>query len=351
MATTFAELYRRNRRWVGVVAGALLLAWVLRGLDPRRLAQVLASAEIWPLLVLPAVVAVEQALRAFKWRQMLQPMRLVGVWRLFGAIMAGYFANLVTPVRVSPLVRAWLIARLEALSTSTVLATVALDRLIDGFVFLVFAALAVVLARFPDGDGSIRAMLTWGAGSSFVLLAALLTALVWLARRHREGAVPAALSVVARPLPARWRDPLRGAAHRFLDGVVWPAEWWRGALIVATSVAIKIVALSYFVWAGLAFDVMLAPEDYLFLMVFLGFLIILAGTLRIVGGFTAGAVFVLQGFGVDPERALAMALAVQGASMLTVVAIGMAALWLQGLSPMAVARAGAEAARSRGDGP
>ena len=78
--------------------------------------------------------------------------------------------------------------------------------------------------------------------------------------------------------------------------------------------------------------VALTPEGYLFVMVFLGFLVILAGTLRIVGGFTAGAVFVLEGLGVEVEKALAMTLIVQAATLSTVALCGAAALWAQGLT-------------------
>ncbi|MCZ6608021.1 MAG: lysylphosphatidylglycerol synthase transmembrane domain-containing protein [Alphaproteobacteria bacterium] len=129
-------------RWVGVAAGLLLLAWVLRDFDLSRFRRAVAAAHIWPLFLLPVATVAEQLLRALKWRQMLYPLRPVRVWRLFGAIMAGYLANLAAPVRVSPFVRAWLIARLEGLSASTVLATVALDRLIDGLVFVGFTATA-----------------------------------------------------------------------------------------------------------------------------------------------------------------------------------------------------------------
>ncbi len=283
----------------------------------------------------------EQLLRALKWRQMLHPLRPVRVWRLFGAIMAGYLTNLAAPVRVSPFVRAWLIARLEALSASTVLATVALDRLIDGLVFVGFTALAIAVARFPDTTGIIREGLAWGAVFNLALFSGLIAGLIALGRFLRRESGARALITLTRRLPRRWREPVSHVLRLFADGVVWPAGMWRGILIVVASIAIKIVSVSYFLWAGLAFGVALAPEDYLFLMVFLGFLVILAGTLRLVGGFTAGAVFVLhQELGVDLEVALTMTLLVQTTSLLTVAATGAAALWVHGFSLNTVFQAG-----------
>ena len=351
MSGIATRLNSRKWRWLGAAAGLVLLAWVLRDLDPPRFLALLAKAEIWPLLLLPAAAVLEQLLRAFKWRQMLYPLRPVATWRLFGAIMAGYLANLVTPVRVSPLVRAWLIARLEALRTSTLLATVALDRLIDGIVFVAFTALALELVRFPDAGGAIREALRWGALGSLVVFSASIAVLVVFGRRRRNRAAGARPRLIGW-LPRRWRDPVRDFVRHFFEGVVWPSEAWRGAAIVITSIAIKIVAIGYFLWAGLAFGVVLTPAGYLFLMVFLGFLVVLAGTLRIVGGFTAGAVFVLEGLGVEVETALAMTLIVQAATLLTVAISGAAALWAQGMTLTGAftrGDAGATAATAMGD--
>jgi hypothetical protein len=49
------------------------------------------------------------------------------------------------------------------------------------------------------------------------------------------------------------------------------------------------------------------------------------------GGFTIGAVIALGLFGVPKEQALAMALIVQGSSLLTVASFGGIVLWLQGI--------------------
>ena len=114
--------------------------------------------------------------------------------------------------------------------------------------------------------------------------------------------------------------------------MVWPAEVWRGAGIILASVLIKLLAVTHFLYAGLAFGVTLQPAEYLFVIVFLGFLIIFGHFLRMLGGFVVGSIFVLGLFGVAPEPALAMVLAVQGASLLSVGAIGALALWRQGVA-------------------
>ncbi len=97
------------------------------------------------------------------------------------------------------------------------------------------------------------------------------------------------------------------------------------------SVVIKLIAATHFLWAGLAFLLVLRPADYVFLMVFLGFLIILTRFARIPGGFFLGSIFALDLLGVAQEQALAMVLVVQFASLLTVAGVGALALWRSGV--------------------
>ena len=332
IATTFRLSWSNILPWLGGLAGLALLAWVLRGFAWSRFLEALSAANWWLLAVLPAANLVQVLLRAEKWRHMLHPLAEVARLRLFAAIMGGYFADMITPVRVGPLVRSWLVARLERMRTGSLLATVALDRTIDGFVFMGFAALALMWWRFPGQAEGVRQGLIIGAGVSAAALIAV--AAVFLAlRRGALRRLTAAFPALTLPfLPDRLRGAVGRFADAFVDGVVWPQERWRGAVVIGTSVLIKLVAVSYFVWAGLAFDAALHPADYLFLMVFLGFLLFVAGMLKIVGGFTAGAVFALELLGIDVETALAMTLIVQAASHITVAVAGAGALWAQGIS-------------------
>ena len=117
------------------------------------------------MLLLPVLILVEQVLRAVKWRQLLFSFRSIRVRRLSGAIMIGHLTTLLAPLGVSPLVRGWLIARLEYLRVSTNLAAIALDRIIDGLVFLAFAAFVIVFF-------ALRRRRKWSATASYEALSA-----------------------------------------------------------------------------------------------------------------------------------------------------------------------------------
>ncbi len=323
---------RKQHVWTvfGILVGIIALAWVLKDFNIERFGKILEKADYRYLLPIPVLIAAEQVMRALKWKQFLFPLRPIGVWRLFGAVMAGYLANHIVPVRVSPLVRAWLVARLEDLRMGTVLATITLDRIVDGFVFTGFTVLALAFVTFSDETGRVYEGIAWGGAGSLALFIVLAATLSALRKKAAKGAVVLPVFLTKR-LPRRAAEASDEFFALFAGGIVWPRQGWRRALIPIASIVMKLLAISHFFFTGLAFGVLLAPMQYVFIMVFLGFLLVLAGILRIVGSFTFGIVFVLQGFGVDTETGLAMALTVMTLTSLTIVGTGAGALWLEGI--------------------
>jgi uncharacterized membrane protein YbhN (UPF0104 family) len=316
------------------------LGWVLRGFDLNRFRVVAVNADLRFVLLVPVVVIVEQIVRGWKWRQLLWPLRPIGSVYLFGAVMAGYLLAIVVPFGFGTVARSWLVARRENLNFTTVLATVALDRLTDGIVFACLVPAAVLFVAFPD-PGGVRAGLIWGGAGSLILFIALLAG---LAIYRRQALDPAAwLMRLIERLPSRLAMPLQRLAASFAEGIVWPREIWRGGAILVASVVIKLFEAMQFAAAGLAFGIRLDPAEYLFLMVFLGFLVIVGHFARIAGGFIIGAVFALTMLGVPEEEAVAMSLIVQASNLLSVACVGAFALWLQGVA-LADVRADAEGA-------
>ena len=89
----------------------------------------------------------------------------------------------------------------------------------------------------------------------------------------------------------------------------------------------KIIAATHFLWAGLAVGIVLAPFDYLFLMVFAGFALVLARFIRVPGGFVIGSGFALKLLGVADEQALTMILFTQLLTSFLMVGPGLLFLW------------------------
>ena len=98
------------------------------------------------------------------------------------------------------------------------------------------------------------------------------------------------------------------------------------------SILMKIIAATHFLWAGLAVGIVLAPLDYLFLMVFAGFALVLARFIRVPGGFVIGSGFALSVLGVAHEEALAMILFTHIMTIILMVGPGLLFLWRSGIN-------------------
>jgi uncharacterized membrane protein YbhN (UPF0104 family) len=316
--------------WAGALIGLGLLVWILRRFDLDRFLATLASANFFYLALVPASLITEQLVRAWKWRQILSPLKLIGTLRLFGAVMAGYLIASLIPFGFGSVARSWIVARNDGLKLPAVLATVGLDRITDGVVFACLVPIALLAVVFPDPNGGIRTGLIWSGTGSLALFVFLAFALL-VYKRGMLSQDSLVVRLIAC-LPARWSKSCQRLAISFSDGIVWPQEMWRGAGILLASVAIKLLAASHFLWAGLAFGVVLEPAQYVLVLVFLGFLIILGHFARVAGSFIIGGIFVLGLLEVPNEQALAMVLVVEAAHLLSIAALGALSIWWQGIA-------------------
>ncbi len=332
-------------RWLVPVAGgalALGLIFALYGsLDFGRFLQGLREANpVW-LVVLAAAILLEQVLSGWKWRQILYDVKPVTTLRLTGALLAGYGANVLVPVGISPLVRAWLVARLEGLKMASVLSTTIIARFIDGVVFALFAGAVAMSGRVPLVSGDLALGLSVAGALNIVLFGGLL----WVMFRFRAlfGRDGPLVNRVFDWLVAKLRGDGPDLRRALSEGVVWPRSAMRRLTVLVAAFAGKLAAASHFVWSGLAVGVVLGPWDYLFLMVFSGFAMVLGRFVRIPASFVFGAGFALKSLGVADEQALLMILFNYIIAISLMVGVGLLVLWQSGLDIRA-ARRGAELA-------
>lgn len=328
-----AGMIRILIRWGPPVAGgAIALAlvfWLYRDLDLGRFLDGLGEARLGWITILVSTILLEQLINGWKWRQILYDVRSVRTLRLTGALLAGYGANVLVPLGISPLVRSWLIARMEDLKMGTVLTTTIIARFIDGVVFALFAGLVAMAGKLPQIAGNLELGLAVTGALNFALFGALLWAMFrFRALFAREGPLICQLF----DWMAKWFRA-NGAALRgsLCDGVVWPQSRLRRFKVLAGAVAAKLVSATHYLWAGLAVGVVLAPFDYLFLMVFAGFSLVLSRFVRVPGGFVIGSALAFDLLGVPEEQALLMILFNWMLSIILVVGVGLVVLWQSGI--------------------
>ena len=295
---------------MGLVVSLFFLYWAFQqGSDLRSVARALAQANY--LYVVPALVAyfLGVAVRAVRWRLLLRPLKPLPARRLFPVVVIGYMANDVLPARMGEFVRAYVLGRGEGVSKSASLATIFVERVLDGLTMLLFIAAVAMFVPLDVGLGGVVR-----------LAAGLLVALLLLA-----------LIIAARP-------KLAAVADRFLSGlgVLQSPRAMLSALGLSLLAwlceATMYYVLSFGFALGLGFDALVLTTA----VVNLGTMV--PSSPGYVGTFEALAVFTLRRFAVAGDLALSYAVALHAALLVPVTLLGFYYMWRWHVSFQRLAR-------------
>lgn len=310
--------------WLLGAAGAGVFVWVLWRIDYAAFFAALANASLPLAAMVAAAILVEQWVAAAKWKLVLGSLGKTRLSRVFGANMAAWVAGTVVPVAGAPVVRSFLVARCESLRFTSVLGSIAIDRVMDGAAFLAFTTAAILLIGVPQTAESLQAGLITASLTATAALAVAASLLVAFRHGFRDGR--ARTSRIIAWLPERRRERAQVFVQALAAGFAWPRSAPRFAAILALALCVKALGVTHLFWAGLALGVSLELSHYVLLMVLLGFVHLLARVIYIPGTYILAAAFLLELFGVDRERALAMPLVVQVSALVTFNGVGALAL-------------------------
>jgi hypothetical protein len=129
----------------------VFLVLALRNVDLANAWQALASVKkAWLGVLLPLLLA-NLGLRSLRWRWMFPPHCAPTFREAFDAFMLGALGNNLMPGRLGDFLRAAVIGRhLPGMGMSGTLATIILEKVLDGIVVLALLALSFALAPLPD---------------------------------------------------------------------------------------------------------------------------------------------------------------------------------------------------------
>ena len=175
---------RRFPSWLPQALGyglsAVCLLWVLRHYDISRFGKEIRSLD-WRWVTLGVVAdLLTYVAHAWRWNTLLSPVAKLGLWRTTQAIYIGLFANEVLPLRTGEVIRIYLLSHWKHIRLSVVVASAAIERLIDGFWMVVsFVITASLVPGIPRG-------FKLGVQIMGVGIVVLCVVLLWLARRDYQ---------------------------------------------------------------------------------------------------------------------------------------------------------------------
>jgi uncharacterized membrane protein YbhN (UPF0104 family) len=314
---------RLLRPVIGILVSLVCLGLFLRSVSPQEVGESLARAN--PIFLVPAVGVyfVGTLVRSLRWRVLLGPHR-VPVPVLFRSLVIGLTVNDLVPAKLGEVARIFLLARSAGVPIGASLASIVLERVLDGIALTALLGVGILWA---------------GAGGWLIQLAALSAAMFGVATAILIwGAVaPGPLRwlghAVAGFAPGGLRDRLVRLMDASLEGL---------KPIGRVRSAVEVIGLSLVAWA---------LEAGMYLLVMVGF--------QIPGGVPAGLIgtavaslatlvpsgpgyvgtldlalkaVLVDGFGASPGDAASYTLTVHFLLIAPVVALGLFFLWRENLS-------------------
>jgi glycosyltransferase 2 family protein len=161
-----------RRVLTGVAAylvAAAALVWVFHDAQWAKMAKDMAALN-WRWVAFGVLFDVlSYVSQGFRWRLLLKPLGRIGTLRTTQAVYAGLFINEILPMRIGEIARGYLVSRWMARPFTSVLPSMAMERLFEGIwlaagigVTAVFVPLPRDLARAGDVFGLVILALTGG---------------------------------------------------------------------------------------------------------------------------------------------------------------------------------------------
>ena len=324
-----ANLSRNLRLGLGLLISLACLAYVLREVDFGLLWRLTRRVNPLYVLGLALLLALSLWFRSWRWRLLLEPIRRCRLGALYSANLIGLTANNLLPARLGELVRAYTLSRLEPVSASSALATLVLERVLDGLCLLLFLFAALLFADPQARAGAFS--VTYLRGAGLFLLAVYLGVLALMLCLWRwPGATMGWLGRLAGRISPALGQRVEGLLETFHQGLAIIGRARRLVPLGLVSLAVWLPILGMFL---LFLPAMEMPPS------------LLLAAMAMAGGFLGAAVPAGPGFvgtfqlavswclmiaGADPQKAMAFSLIFWVVTNLPLTLAGLAEMWRRG---------------------
>jgi len=306
---------------IGVGLSVGLLAWALHDVSLSEVLRHIRSARPGPLTVSVILATITFPIRLVRWRLLLRDERgqALAAGPLWHAIALGFMANNVLPLRAGELIRSYTAARLAPARFTTVISSVAVERIFDGLTVVSLLTLALFSSDLPGSaaiGGRSVAQLARIAGA-MGLVALLGAAMVVAAPETAE-------RVVRRLLPhSRAADRVIDLIEGVRQGLGVLRSPARLTKVVFWSLVLWLVNAFAFYVGFAAFDIPVSYPGALLLQGLLVLGISIPSTPGFFGPFEAVIVAVLALYGVPGSLAFSYAIAFHITTFIPITLLGL----------------------------
>lgn len=333
-------MFKNWKFWVGILITVLFIVWAIRLIpDWGKVGEYLLHMNYFWVIPALLIYFVGVWLRAVRWRYLLLPLRPIKSSRLFPVVVIGYMANNVLPLRTGELVRAYVLGEREGVSKSGTLATIVVERLLDGITMLLYLAIAALF--FPGLDPSFVnnariAGLMLGAATLVLLALAIIPSIRM-----------ALTNFILRLLPAGIREKVAVLLNTFLGGlnVLQNARGIITALLL--SCLLWLCEAGMYVLIGIGFGLHVPPVSYLLATAAGNLAALIPAAPGNIGAFDVAAAASIWAGGASIIEAGGYVSVLHVVLLVPITLLGFYYLWATGISLTRLGRLGKEQAQAQ----
>lgn len=321
MAETQQTARWRNLLISLIVSGGFLYL-AFRNVKLDELGAALGRVNSGWLLASIGVSLLIMIFRAWRWQLELRPLAHVPLGRLWVITAVAYMAINLLPVRLGEVVRPWLLSRRSTVSFPNVVGNIVVEKTMDSVLILFYILVGLLTVE------NLPPLVRRGAIVPAVI-ATLLVSLVLLFWWRGEAFVD---RWVLHLLPERFRDGVKKVLASMADGMrVIPNPGLLLAVFLVSLVLWFLPILSSYIMI-LAFDFHVPFSAALMVFIFVGIGTALPNLPGMIGPYQYACQLALSLFGVSEVDGLAYGLVLNAVQFLTLIAQGLLALPITGVS-------------------
>jgi uncharacterized protein (TIRG00374 family) len=323
------------RVWLGLLISALFAYLALRHVDPSRMWLVIRSADpaLYALVVL--LTLFQYLIRAWRWRILIEPIKKTSLSSRLYALMIGFAANCIFPVRLGEIIRANTLGQREHISASSTFGTIVVERIFDGLTLLLFLMIGLIGTRFPEEWNSVGASLR--ATAIFLLVSYLLLISFLIGFKVKAKPFLNLLDRLLFLVPRKFRSRIIEVVWNFSLGLAMPRDPTRWVLVAFYSLLLWSASLCQIKLVELAIHLHMPLISPFLVMAMASFGVMIPSAPGFIGTFHLSVQYAFLFYGIGKEEGLSAAILWHASFFFPALILGLLAFSLLHLSPAALA--------------
>lgn len=324
-----------RRFWLGFVISVGLVVLFQWKVDFGQTGRELKNANYAYYIPAVMIYFIAFGFRSLRWRYLLLHLKAIPPWRLYSIVSIGYLANNILPMRLGEVVRAHFVGEKEGISKASSLATIGVERVLDGLTLLLLAAIIWPFLPWTDvfktdtGDLKI-----WWVALSIALALVFVVAFVALVILAMSPGLGRTLAhLLSSMMPVRLRPKVEGLINLMLEGLAALRSPRKLLVMLVLSIPVWLAEATLYYLIAISFDLDVGFHVILLVTATSNLATAVPSSIGGIGPFEVVAKATLVAFGVGTNPAAAYAFFVHIVALwLPVNILGMLFLWRENLS-------------------